>query len=144
MRRYPLGAVSALAAGSVILSGCGSGTAPEPAPQRSASAPAPTMATSTSLPPDGVGVSPGGVTTAVGAPAESTEDDYFQACLAARTWMEQQGGDLARQVEPYLKMLQDSQNAGLGTFGRPWSGLSAGEQSAVIVAVRAAADALCG
>ncbi len=102
------------------------------------------MATPTSLPPDGVGVSPGGVTTAVGAPAESTEDDYFQACLAAKIWMEQQGGDLASKVEPYLKMLQDSQSAGPGTFGRPWSDLPAGQQSAVIVAVRAAADALCG
>ncbi len=92
------------------------------------------------------GVSPGGgVTTAVGgAPAESTEDDYFQACLAARTWMDQQGGDPKTQIEPYLKSVQTAESVGPGTFDERWSDLSPGRQSAVIVAVEAAADALCG
>lgn len=89
-------------------------------------------------------MSPGGVTTAVGAPAESTEDDYFQACLAARTWMDQQGGDPKTQIEPYLKTVQTTESAGPGTFDERWSDLSPGQQSAVIVAVEAAADALCG
>ena len=42
---------------------------------------------------EGSGISPGGVTTSVSAAAESTEDEYFQACRAAREWMEQQSGD---------------------------------------------------
>ena len=95
-------------------------------------------------PPGEVAISPGGVTTAVGAPAESTEDDYFQACMAARTWMEQRGDDLRAQIEPYLAMVQSTQSAGPATFGAPWSELSAGQQSAVIVAVEAAADRMCG
>lgn len=91
-----------------------------------------------------MGVSPGGVTTAVGAPADSTEDDYFQACRAARTWMGQQGGDAKSQIEPYLKSVQSAESVGPGTFDKRWSDLSPGQQSAVIVAVEAAADALCG
>ncbi len=89
-------------------------------------------------------MSPGGVTTAVAAPAESTEDDYFQACRAARTWMDRQGGDPHTQIEPYLKTVQDAESVGPGTFDRKWSELTPGQQSAVIVAVEAAADALCG
>lgn len=96
------------------------------------------------MPPGAVGVSPGGVTTAVGAPAESTEDDYFHACRAARTWMEQQGGDPQAQIEPFLQTVQQSQSAGPATFDKRWSELTPGQQSAVIVAVEAAADALCG
>jgi len=94
--------------------------------------------------PDEVGVSRDGVTTAVGAPAESTEDDYFQACRAARTWMDQQGGEPRAQIEPYLKTVQSAESVGPGTFGRPWSELSPGQQAAVIVAVEAAVDELCG
>ncbi len=94
--------------------------------------------------PGAVEVSPGGVTTGVGAPAESTEDEYFQACLAARTWIDQQGGDPKAQIEPYLKMLQSTDAPGPSTFETPWSQLSPGRQAAVIVAVQAGADALCG
>ncbi|WP_349270962.1 hypothetical protein MPNTM1_02578 [Mycolicibacterium parafortuitum] len=111
-------------------------------------APAPTSSPVSQSPPAGQatapGVSPGGVTTAVDAPAESTEDDYFQACLAAKTWMDQQGGDPRSQIEPYLKTLQTQPTAGPATFGTPWPELSPGRQAAVIVAVEAAADALCG
>jgi hypothetical protein len=91
-----------------------------------------------------VDISPDGVTTAVGAPAESTEEEYFQACNAAKTWMEQQGGERKAQIEPYLKSVQSSDEPGPGTFGRPWSQLAPARQAAVIVAVQAAADALCG
>jgi hypothetical protein len=84
------------------------------------------------------------VTTAVGAPADSTEDDYFQACRTAKTWMDQQGGDPKAQIEPYLKMVQEAETVGPGTFHVRWSELSPSQQSAVIVAVQAAADALCG
>jgi hypothetical protein len=144
MRRPTLLAVGA-AAVAAIATGCSSGTDAPPATQ-------PLTATTSSPPasspprpaPGEVGVSPGGVTTAVGAPADSTEDDYFQACRAAKTWMDQQGGDPKAQIEPYLKTVQEAQSVGPGTFDRRWSDLSPGQQSAVIVAVEAAADALCG
>ena len=84
------------------------------------------------------------MTTSVGAPAESTEDEYFQACRAARAWMEQQPGDLQAQIEPYLATLQSSDAPGPSTFDTPWSQLSPARQAAVIVAVQAAADQACG
>ena len=142
MLRYVIRAAGTLVAASTIVSGCSSSTEPE---ATSSLTTAPTPSTSpTQVAPGEVGVSPGGVTTAVGAPAESTEDDYFQACLAARTWMEQQGADPKTQIEPYLKSVQAAESVGPGTFDKRWSELSPGQQSAVIVAVEAAADELCG
>lgn len=146
MRRYPRRAIGAAVAGLAILSGCSSNT--EPAPSSTSAAPATPSSSELGTPPPAapgeVGVSPDGVTTAVGAPADSTEDDYFQACRAAKTWMDQQGGDPKTQIEPYLKSVQGAQSVGPGTFDKPWSELSPGQQSAVLVAVEAAADALCG
>lgn len=150
MRRYPQLTVGAVAVAVISVSGCSPDSGPEPAspasdsPASSPSGPATEQATPTPPPPGGVAISPGGVTTAVGAPAESTEDDYFQACIAARTWMEQRGDDLQAQIEPYLAMVQSTRSAGPATFGARWSELSAGQQSAVIVAVEAAADRMCG
>ncbi|MDZ4264960.1 MAG: lipoprotein LpqV [Mycobacterium sp.] len=142
MLRYVIRAAGTLVAASTIVSGCSSSTEPE---ATSSLTTAPTPSTSpTQVAPGEVGVSPDGVTTAVGAPAESTEDDYFQACLAAKTWMAQQGGDPKTQIEPYLKSVQAAESVGPGTFDQRWSELSPGQQSAVIVAVEAAADALCG
>ena len=141
MRRYP---ICVTAAATVLIAGCSSGTDTEPT---SPAAPTPTTATSTETPtaaPGAVEVSPDGVTTAVGAPADSTEEEYFQACKTARVWMDQQGGDAKSQIEPYLKTLQASDSAGPGTYGSPWSQLPPARQAAVIVAVQAAADALCG
>ena len=66
--------------------------------------------------PGAIGVSPNGVTTAVGAAAESTEEEYFQACQAAKAWMDQQGGDPKSQIEPYLAMLQKPAPSGPGTY----------------------------
>jgi hypothetical protein len=80
----------------------------------------------------------------VGAPAESTEEEYFQACHAAKTWMTAQGGDPKTQFEPYLSSLQSSDQAGPGTFDTAWSQLPPGRQAAVIVAAEAAANDLCG
>ncbi|MGE2833927.1 lipoprotein LpqV [Mycobacterium sp. SMC-4] len=136
MRRYAIGLAWVVA---VALSGCSS--TDEPAPEQTA-----TSATTTSAPtPAGAaGVSPDGVTTAVDAPADSTEDDYFQTCRAAKTWMQEHGGDPASQVEPYLKTLQQGGPVGAGLFDKPWAELTPGQQSAVIVAVEAAADDLCG
>ncbi|CAA0132099.1 Uncharacterised protein [Mycolicibacterium vanbaalenii] len=140
MRRFPLRAVGAAVAGLALLSGCSSDT--EPA-ETSTATPS-SSAAAAPVAPGEVGVSPGGVTTAVGAPAESTEDDYFQACLAARTWMDEQGGDPKTQIEPFLETLQQEDSSGPATFDSRWSELTPGQQSAVIVAVEAAADALCG
>ena len=144
MRRLPRHA--AVVTIAVVLTGCSS-SGDDAAP----SSPAPTATTSTetssetpTAAPGSVAVSPGGVTTAVGAPAESTEEEYSKACTTAKAWMDERGGDPKSQIEPYLGMLQETDQAGPGTYGTPWSQLSPGRQAAVIVAVRAAADALCG
>jgi hypothetical protein len=147
MRRHPiLTLLAATMLGSIALSGCSSG------PDAGKASPSASPSTTTSTPvfsshtaaPGAVGKSPAGVTTAVGAPAESTEDEYFQACSAAKAWMTQHGGDLKSQFEPYLAFLQSSDTATPGTFGTPWSQLTPGRQSAVIVAADAASNALCG
>ena len=142
MRRYPIWLA---AAATFAIAGCSSGTESGPTSTPAAPPTTPTTSSETHTPaPGAVEVSPGGVTTGVGAPAESTEDEYFQACLAARTWIDQQGGDPKAQIEPYLKMLQSTDAPGPSTFETPWSRLSPGRQAAVIVAVQAGADALCG
>ncbi len=124
------------------LAGCSSGRESAPSPSAPASTTSTTSETHTPA-PGAVEVSPGGVTTGVGAPAESTEDEYFQACHTAKVWMDQHGGDPKAQIEPYLRSLQSSDSAGPGTFGTPWSQLAPDRQAAAIVAVQAAADALC-
>ena len=144
MRRYPDRA-AALAAALVtasfpVLVGCSSGTDGGPAPSSPVSSGSETQPSAA----EGSGVSPGGVTTSVSAAAESTEDEYFQACRAAREWMEQQPGDPGTQIEPYLASLQSSDAPGPSTFDTPWSQLSPARQAAVIVAVQAAADQACG
>ena len=73
--------------------------------------------------PGAVEVSPGGVTTGVGAPAESTEEEYFQACHAAKAWMDQQGGERQRRSNP-LKSFRHPKTAGPGTFNSPWAQLT--------------------
>ncbi|WP_299563014.1 lipoprotein LpqV [uncultured Mycolicibacterium sp.] len=140
MRAHLLCATGVLAA---VLAGCSSD--PQPAPTAPSTTPSTAEPTTAAAPPPGeVALSPGGVTTAVGAPAESTEEEYFQACYAAKTWMDARGGDPHTLIEPYLAELQATESSGPGTFGSPWSRLAPGRQAAVIVAVRAAADGLCG
>lgn len=132
--------------GSATLAGCSAGPEGEPTTS-SLSATSATSATTTEThtpAPGAIEVSPGGVTTAVGAPANSTEEEYFQACKAARDWMDQQDGDPHTLIEPYLESVQAPDSAGPGTFGTPWSQLPPDRQAAVIVAVHAAADAACG
>jgi hypothetical protein len=148
MRSYPILAVTAATAVlSAVLAGCSSGSnGGHPAPSASTSA-APTTATTNqthTASPGSVGISPSGVTTAVGSPAESTEEEYFQACHAAKTWMTEKGGDQKAQFEPYLASLQSADAAGPATFNMPWSQLTPNRQAAVIVAAEAAADDLCG
>lgn len=139
---------AATLAGGLALAACSSGgddaSTPSSSQASSQVEASPTTTEARSAAPGAVEVSPGGVTTAVGAPAESTEDEYFQACNTARQWMAGRGGDLKAQLEPYLAELQGTDSAGPGTFGTPWSKLPPGRQSAVIVAAEAAADQLCG
>jgi hypothetical protein len=145
MRRYPLCAAAAAAALTIAaLTGCTSGTEGGPTSSPTATSTTPTSSDTHTAAPGAVELSPDGVTTAVGAPAESTEEEYFQACRAAKVWMEQEGGDPKTQIEPYLKTVQSSDAPGPGTFDTPWSQLAPARQAAVIVAVQAAADALCG
>ncbi|MGV0793365.1 lipoprotein LpqV [Mycolicibacterium sp. XJ1819] len=137
------GAATVALAGLGTLAACSSSPdseqATSSAPTTSASAgQTPTAA------PGAVDVSPGGVTTAVGAPAQSTEEEYFKACKAAKDWMDSQGGDPTTLIEPYLQTVQSSDSAGPGTFETPWSQLAPERQAAVIVAAQAAAEALCG
>lgn len=146
MRSYPILAAAATVA---LLTGCSSGSGGGDSTPSSSAAAGAAATTTTSLQthtaePGATGVSQNGVTTAVGAPAESTEDEYFQACHAAKVWMQERGGDQKTQFEPYLESLQKSDAAGPGTFGTPWSRLTPARQSAVIVAADAAADDLCG
>ncbi len=139
-RRRPLlwGTV-VLAAGLVAVVGCshgaGSGRAVQPA--HSAAAPA-------SPPPGVVGLSPAGVTTRVDVPADSTEEEYFQACHAAKLWMDAQpktGGSL---IEPYLAMVQTAPSGSAGSWNTRWADLTLARQAALIAAARAAANDECG
>ena len=88
-------------------------------------------------------MSPGGVTTRIDQPAQSTEEQYGQACLGAKNWMAGKGGDPHDLVEPLLKEVQTAKDPSLVTFKKTWAELSAPQQAAVIIAVRAAADGGC-
>lgn len=147
MRRHrcrSLSTAAACVAGvTAALTACSSGggdhthsstPAPSGSAQQSAEAAAPSGA---------IGMSPGGVTTRVDVPAESTEEQYAQACMATKKWMEDKGGDPTTLVEPFLKEVQNNSAAGPATFGSTWGQLSTAQQAAVIVAVRAAAEGGC-
>ena len=141
MRRHPQGVAATVMA--LAIAGCSSGGEGG----EGSSTPATTTATSSethTAAPGAIEVSPGGVTTAVGADAESTEDEYSQACQVAKVWIDQQGGDRKSQIEPFLKSIQDPTTPpGPATYNTPWAQLSPAKQAAVIVAVQAGADALC-
>lgn len=97
-----------------------------------------------SAPPGSVGLSPSGVTTRVDVPADSTEEEYYQACHAAQQWMDAQPKTGASLFEPYLSMVQASPTGTAGSWNAPWSKLTPARQAAVIVAARAAANNECG
>jgi Putative lipoprotein LpqV len=84
------------------------------------------------------------VTTRVDGPAQSTEDEYFQACHAAETWMQDRPGDPQALAEAYLAVVQAPHATGVGTWNVPWALLSPARQAAVIVAARAGAADECG
>jgi putative lipoprotein LpqV len=94
--------------------------------------------------PPGVSVSPAGVTTTINVPARSTEEEYFQACHAAMTWMQGHPGDRQALVERYLAAVQAPGVVGAGTWNVAWAALPLAQQAAVIVAAKAAANDECG
>jgi Putative lipoprotein LpqV len=126
--------------GSSGVTGCSHGaqngkTAPSTARPSAAPGPAPSGA---------IGLSPAGVTTRVDVPADSTEEEYFQACHAAKVWMEAQPRTGESLFEPYLAMVQASPTGAAGSWNARWSELTLARQAAVITAARAAANDECG
>ena len=144
MRRYP---ILVTAAAVALLAGC-SPTTEQPATETSTPSPSSTAATppspSGTAAHDAIQVSPGGVTTAVDAPANATESGYGQACLAARAWIDGRPGEPADLAEAYLKTLQEPGAVGPGSFNQPWADLTPGQQAGVIMAVNSAAKKECG
>ena len=100
--------------------------------------------TSSAAAQSGIGKSPAGVTTRVDVPANSTEEEYYQACHAAKEWMDAQPRTVQSLFEPYLAMVQASPSGTAGSWNARWADLTQARQSAVIVAARAAANNECG
>ncbi|MCX6483448.1 MAG: hypothetical protein NT146_09295 [Mycobacterium sp.] len=136
----PRGSVVLVTAAVALLAGCSTGGGSRTdSPAQTPSAAQPDAATAGQP----VGVSPGGMTPRPALPAQSTEEQYAQACLAAKEWMTAKGGDPHTMVEPYLKEVQASVSSGPATFRKTWATLSQPDQAAVIIAVQAAADGGC-
>jgi hypothetical protein len=133
-------AISAMVA--TLLTGCSSGgdaagKAASAVPSASAAAPQAPAA-------DGpIGISSGGVTTRIDEPAQSTEEQYGQSCLAAKDWLAAKGGDPHDLVESLLQEVQTAKDPSPVTLKKTWADLSTAQQAAVIIAVRAAADGGC-
>ncbi|HEY2199413.1 MAG TPA: lipoprotein LpqV [Mycobacterium sp.] len=100
--------------------------------------------TTAAVAPGVVAISPGGVTTKINVPSYSTEEQYFQACHAAKTWMQGHPGDRAALVESYLATVQTPGFVGAGTWNIAWAALPLPRQAGVIVAANAAANDECG
>jgi hypothetical protein len=96
------------------------------------------------VPPGVVDLSPAGVTTQINVPAQSDEEGYFQACHAAKTWMQGRPGDRQALIEAYLAAVQKPGAVSAGTWNTPWAALPLARQAAVIVAAKAAASNECG
>ena len=95
------------------------------------------------VPSGAIGRSPSGVTTRVDIPANSTENEYYQACHAAKEWMEAQPKTGQSQFEPYLAMVQASPTGTAGSWNSRWADLPPPRQAALIVAATAAANHEC-
>jgi hypothetical protein len=96
------------------------------------------------VPPGAVALSPAGVTTQINVPARAGEEEYFQACHAAMTWMQGRPRDRRALLEAYLAAVQAPGAVGAGTWNTPWAALPLARQAAVIVAAKAAANDECG
>jgi hypothetical protein len=132
-----------VAAGSVTVTGCSRG-AHTGTPTSSSARPSGIPAGPASAPPGAVGLSPSGVTTRVDVPADSTEEEYYQACHAAKVWMDAQPKTGQSLFEPYLAMVQASQSGTAGSWNIRWAELTLARQAALITAARAAANDECG
>jgi hypothetical protein len=110
----------------------------------SSAAPSGTVDAGPTAAPGVVAVSPAGVTTTINVPARSTEEEYFQACHAATTWIQANRGDRQALVERYLAAIQAPGAVGTGTWNIAWAALPLPRQAAVIVAAQAAANNECG
>jgi Putative lipoprotein LpqV len=96
------------------------------------------------VPPGVVALSPAGVTTKINMPARSNEEEYLQACHAAREWMQAHPGSHQARIEAYLAAVQAPGVSGAGTWNTPWAALPLARQAGVIVAATAAANDECG
>ena len=132
-----------VATGLLAITGCSHG-APNGEIAPSSARPSGIPRGPTSAPPGAVGLSPAGVTTRVDVPADSTEEEYFQACHAAKIWMEAQPRTGASLFEGYLAMVQASPSGTAGSWNVRWSDLTLARQAALITAARAAANDECG
>jgi len=141
-----LGAAASLAVAATLLSGCSAeGKKASSTSESAAESAAGAQPSAPDAAPGGppIGVSPAGVTTRIDVPAQSTEEQYAQACLAAKDELTATGGNLHDHVEPLLKDIQGSKEPGPMTFKKTWTELNTAQQAAVIIAVRAAADGGC-
>jgi hypothetical protein len=134
------GTVAVLAAASVM-TGC---SATDPSAPTVSTSPSSAVTTAAVTAPGVVATSPAGVTTKINVPSYSTEEEYFQACHAAKTWMQGHPGDRAALVESYLAAVQTPGVVGAGTWNIAWAALPLPRQAGVIVAARAAANDECG
>ncbi|MGZ4526214.1 MAG: lipoprotein LpqV [Mycobacterium sp.] len=132
-----------VAAGLLAVTGCSHG-APGGVPASSSARPAGIPAGPSAAPPGAIGRSPAGVTTRVDVPADSTEEEYYQACHAAKVWMDAQTRTGQSLFEPYLAMLQAAPSGTTGSWNARWADLTPARQAAVITAAHAAANDECG
>ena len=136
----PLAAAVLVSAVAAVLVGCSSGSGTRTDPPAPAASAAQADGVISDQP---IGISPAGVTTRIDVPAQSTEEQYAQACLTAKEWMDAKGGDPSALIEPYLEKVQASTETGRAVFQKTWPELSEAQQAAVIIAVQAAADGGC-
>jgi len=61
---------------------------------------------------------PRAVTTKINVPSYSTEEEYFQACHAAKTWMQGHPGDRTGLVESYFGGGPDARRPSVAA---PWN-----------------------
>jgi len=133
----------ATATGLLAITGCSQGAHTGPTTSSSAR-PSGIPSGPTSAPPGAIGLSPAGVTTRVDVPADSTEEEYYQACHAAKVWMEAQPKTGQSLFEPYLAMVQALPSGSAGSWNIQWAQLTLARQAALITAARAAANDECG
>src|SRR5277367_109212 len=134
------GTVAVLAAASAM-TGCSTAGTRTPT---GSTTPSSTVTTAAAAAPGVVAVSPAGVTTKINVPSYSTEEEYFQACHAAKTWMQGHPGDRSGLVERYLAAVQTPGVVGAGTWNIAWAALPLPRQAGVLVAAKAAASDECG